>query len=55
MEPVYTHTTKIGPAKKRDGDLGNPWIHRWHYNDGTYRDVVVGKLIAAKTRQKAKG
>jgi hypothetical protein len=47
MEPCYTHTTKIGPAPKADDDGGNPWIHRWHYSDGSYRDVVVGALHRA--------
>lgn len=44
MKPYYTHTTKIGPAPKGDGDRGNHWIHRWHYSDGTWRDVIVGAL-----------
>lgn len=44
MKPYYTHTTKIGPAPKGKDDRGNPWIHRWHYSDGTWRDVIVGAL-----------
>jgi len=45
---VYTHTTKIGPAPKSKADKGNPWIHRWHYSDGSFRDVVVGALRDSK-------
>ena len=41
---TYTHTTKIGPARKAEGDKGNPWVHRWHYSDGSWRDVIVGQL-----------
>ena len=44
MKPYYTHTAKIGPAPTRKNDRGNPWIHRWHYSDGTWRDVIVGVL-----------
>lgn len=52
MISAYTHTTKIGPAPKDIGDTGNPWIHRRHYSDGTYRDVVVGALINQQSKPK---
>jgi len=47
MEPIYTHTTKLGPAMKHPADRGNPYMHRWHYSDGSFKDVIVGALKKA--------
>jgi hypothetical protein len=52
MAKIYTHSTKVGPAKKAEGDRGNPWIHAWHYSDGTVRQVVVGALVRAPGEKK---
>ena len=44
MKPIVINVVKLGPAEKDPSDKGNPWIHRWIYNDGTHKDVVVGRL-----------